>query len=66
MAQDSFPASLSFSALESRQRRINSKNSSKDDVLKRAIDLKPRLKAEVAEAAACLLSLSTSIPAVSS
>jgi len=46
--------------------RSNSKDASKEDVLKRAMDLKPRLKAEVAEAAACLLSRSTSIPAASS
>lgn len=43
--------------------RSNSKDASKEDVLKRAMDLKPRLKAEVAEAAACLLSRSTSTPA---
>ena len=35
--------------------RTNSKDASREDVLKRAMDLKPRLKDEVAEAAACLL-----------
>ncbi len=45
--------------------RSNSKDASKEDVLKRAMDLKPRLKAEVAKAAACLLNRNTSIPAVS-
>ena len=45
--------------------KTNSKGASSEDVLKRAMDLKPRLKAEVAEAAACLLGRDTSIPAVS-
>ena len=35
--------------------KTNSKDSSSEEVLKRAMDLKPRLKVEVAEAAACLL-----------
>ena len=35
--------------------RTNSKDASREDVLKRAMDLKPCLKDEVAEAAACLL-----------
>jgi hypothetical protein len=35
--------------------KINSKDSSSEEVLKRAMDLKPRLKVEVAEAAACIL-----------
>jgi len=35
--------------------KSNSKGSSNEDVLKRALELKPRLKTEVSEAASCLL-----------
>jgi len=35
--------------------KSNSKGSSNEDILKRALELKPRLKAEVSEAASCLL-----------